>query len=337
MRVTPHGVAVIGYGRMGRRRAKAVRSSKDFQLIHIVDPDDERRLAGGRDFECNSSTSFSSALADPDLGVVFVCTPNVTHADIVRMFLEAGKHVFCEKPLCVTWEEARAIAALAKKVDCRVQIGANARYFPNVQKAKDVINSNRIGELTFGRAWIGHDGWVLKTTPWSSNYDIAGGGVLADNGHHLIDLVRWFLGDIRSVQGVRSTLVHNLDARLEDNFLGILTTERSNPVFIQASWTDWNGYLYLEVYGTQGYILVDSRGDAALTLVSTKTGQIERFDFSGMPKDSWEKETHAFLDGITRSDRFGPDATDAMAILRVTQALYESSSTGKVVNLNRLD
>ncbi|MCL4323953.1 MAG: Gfo/Idh/MocA family oxidoreductase, partial [Candidatus Thermoplasmatota archaeon] len=289
------GVAVVGCGRMGKRRAVATTSHPTSHLEVVSDTDFSRAEAVAKELGCRAVPDPLAAIDDPAVGAVFISTPNSTHAPLALRALRGGKHVFCEKPLSITVADAREMVREAESRKLSLMVGSNVRFFENVEKAKELVEHGAIGKPLFARGWIGHEGWVLKTEPWSQDPAIIGGGTLMDNGPHILDILRWLFGDVDQVSGQSFQRLHQLPPSIEDNFLATLVGQGGMPILFQASWTEWNGYFFLEAYGTEGRMAIDSRGDAALVTVVGKDKQTQAFDFSKAEKQSFKREAHEFL------------------------------------------
>jgi predicted dehydrogenase len=141
---------------------------------------------------------------DPDIDVIDICTPNHLHADTVRRALAAGKHIYCEKPLAATLEDAEEIAALAAKTDRICTVVFHNRHLCAVQRAKQLIDEGRLGRiLSFDFRYL-HNSCTdtEKNAGWKQSADVCGkGGVLYDLGSHIIDLAVLLCGKFRAVTG----------------------------------------------------------------------------------------------------------------------------------------
>ena len=147
-------------------------------------------------------TSDEKAFFDQDLDMVDICTPNALHLDQVNAAIEKGLHVYCEKPLGANLEQARQIASAARKAGVLTHTAFTMRYYPAVQQAKAILAAGALGEIYNFRAHLFHNSYMDAQRPssWRLQKDISGGGTLTDLGVHLIDLVRYFLGEAAWVQ-----------------------------------------------------------------------------------------------------------------------------------------
>src|SRR5262249_8911528 len=150
-----------------------------------------------------------------------------------------------------------ACAGLVRKAEetgVSLATGFNLRYTRAALLARDLLDRGAVGELDHVRSYHGHPGGKEFTHAWVYDRAASGGGALMDNGIHLIDLTRWFLGGVEGVTGHATNHVWH-KAGCEDNGFLLLKNPRGRVAVLQASWTEWCGYQYrLEVYGTEGFI-----------------------------------------------------------------------------------
>lgn len=334
--------AVVGCGAFGVRRVNALRSigANISGLTCLVDLDKARvgKLAeeAGAEYE----PDYLKAVKRDDVDVVVVATPNILHAPISIAALNAGKHVICEKPLARNPKEARAMVAAAKKNKVFLKTGSNLRYFSNVEKAKELIDAGTIGKPLFVRGWIGHDGKKILHS-WNVKKDLAGGGTILDNGAHILDLFRWLVGDFSDCFGFVRTL--ELPIQVEDNGMGVFKAKDGRMAFIQSSWTEWSGYMYMEVYGPKGSVIIDNRGERLVdsgkwlvsshTIHTTKEGARQVFDYSTERPQSYELELEDFIKNVSKGRQPMASGYDGMKVVEMVDSIYRSSKTGRIVKL----
>jgi predicted dehydrogenase len=321
---------ILGCGRMGQRRAEAISGIPGATVRFVSDLSFDAATALANKHSCRVVDPSNLEDFVDDIDCIVISTPNSFHKQQCLLFIENGIHVFCEKPLAVSCQEAREIAARAAEANVRFQVGSNVRHFGNVQRARDLLLGGKVGKLLFARGWIGHDGWVLKNG-WSGDPRRAGGGALLDNGCHMIDLIRWNMGEIESVLGRSATLFSREGQGVEDNFMGILNTSKGLPVMFQCSWTEWSGYLYMEFYGESGSVVIDSRLNKSLTRWRDTGGHSIEEDYSSEGAVSFRREMEAFTQAIDSRSEPSPNAGDGARVLEIIDALYESSRTNTLV------
>jgi predicted dehydrogenase len=211
-------VGLVGYKFMGKAHSNAYR-----QVAHFF-PDVPLRpvmqVLCGRDRAATETaaaqlgwreveTDWRALLARPDIGLIDISTPGDTHAPIAIAAAQAGKHVFCEKPLANTLDEARQMRAAVQQAGVVGMVNFNYRRVPAVQLAKRLIDEGRLGQIYHWRAVYLQD-WIMDPTfplVWRLNKDMAGSGTLGDLGAHIIDLARLLVGEISAVTGLTHTFI----------------------------------------------------------------------------------------------------------------------------------
>ncbi len=246
-------VGIIGCGGMGSLRAAALRRlpACSLQAVSDLDPERARAIAarGGAEVE----EDWRSLAHRADLDAIVVSTPPHLHAEMCIEALNAGKHVLCEKPLARSPEECRGVVEAAERSGRSLATGFNYRFFPSIRKAREILDSGRIGPLDHIRAYAGYSA-AEHGEAWLHDAGTMGGGTLRDNGIHLIDLTRYFLGEVAEVKGFVSGGVWDFEG-CEDNGFALLCSESGRIASLQASWTEWRGYrLRIEIYGSRGCI-----------------------------------------------------------------------------------
>src|SRR5439155_15620637 len=189
-------VGVIGYGRIGRVRAELVARRTDCLLLGVADPAGVTDVRAG----CQWFPDVRDLLRS-DVDAVFVCTPNDVTADLVVAPLEAGKHVFAEKPPGRTLADIERIRETeARHPRLRLKFGFNHREHESVRLAASLVRSGELGRLMWLRGTYGKAGGPDFERSWRSQPAIAGGGILLDQGIHMLDLFRFFAGEFPEVK-----------------------------------------------------------------------------------------------------------------------------------------
>ncbi|MDE1820494.1 MAG: Gfo/Idh/MocA family oxidoreductase [Euryarchaeota archaeon] len=328
-------VVVVGAGRMGARRAGSVASSKSATLVGVVDPVTERANDLAKKQGCASAGSLEDLTGAGDIDAVIISTPNDEHGKVAIPSLNKGRSVFCEKPLSNTLEEADGIHAAWKASGQLFRMGSNAREFGNVRKALQLAREGAIGSPAYGRGWIGFEKAIARND--ASYYDTKkiGGGVLVDVGHHIVDLGRAFLGDFDDAFGYSPTPI-STDGRvpLDTCFIGTLRRRDGRWFSLQASWQDYSGYLFLEIAGDKGSLVVDSRHNVATLDLNSPGGGRTSWDFYAEGPVSFQREMDTFLEAVrTGKDERGPSCEDGLRTLAAIRSMYASWSSGSWASL----
>ncbi len=249
-------LAQVGCGEIGAWRARAARAADGVQLVLACDVAEERARNLARQHRVDWTSDWHDAVTRPDVDVVTISTLNDTHYEIGMTALAAGKHVIIEKPLARTVEECSSLVEYARARDLRLMTGFNHRRFPPFAKAKAMLSAGAIGQLLMVRGRIGHSGGAEVENSWHTSCAVAGGGTLIDNGIHLLDLVRYYVGEVESVHGLTaSARWMSPDSGVEDLALASFRATDGVQVALTSSWIEWPGYVIaVELYGSEGYL-----------------------------------------------------------------------------------
>lgn len=308
---------------------KSIMAHPDTELICVADSDHDRARQAAAESGTGLAT-VAEAISRPDIDCVVVSVPNKYHPETVLSALGHGKHVWCEKPLARNPAEALQMVRASMASGTFLKTGSNLRYFPSVQKAKDLLDAAAIGPVLFARGWIGNGGWQLES--WYSDADAIGAGTFLDNGSHLLDIYRWFLGEPLECTGF-STTVHWRIGPLDDNTMGIFKFDGGRLASLHSSWTEWAEYMYVEVYGEQGFIRIDNRVPACVAVHGRKDGPPEVFDFTREPPQSYALEFADFVSCVHDRRKPQPSGYDGYRAVQMAHAVYESSRLGRSVSL----
>jgi predicted dehydrogenase len=324
----PPGVGIIGCGLIGRKRAAALGPAR---LVACADPAEDRARELARSAPgCRAFADPADLLRLPEVGLVIVSTTNHKLAELSEAALAAGKHVLIEKPAGRSLAELLPLEALARKARRLVRVGFNHRYHPAFLKARELVDSGAIGPLMFVRGRYGHGGRLGYEKEWRADPALSGGGELIDQGVHLIDLARWFLGDLAVAGGYAGT--YFWDMPVDDNAFLLLQTPERRTAFLHVSCTEWKNLFCFEIAGRTGKLQVDGLGGSY---------GVERLTFYKMlpemgPPDtlmweyprgdrSWALEFQDFLDDIRLGREPAAGLPAAAAAMRVVEQVYALS------------
>jgi predicted dehydrogenase len=323
-------VGIVGCGLIGQKRAGAV--ARIGRIVACTDLDSGRAhdAAGLGGAGTKILPSWSELLALSELDAVIVATPHDSLAAITRAAIEAGKHVLVEKPAARSRAELDPVIAAAERAAVRVRVGFNHRYHRAIRKARQIFESGGLGDLMYIRARYGHGGRIGYEKEWRARPEISGGGELIDQGPHLIDLARWFLGDFTDVQGFAHTFYW--DMPVEDNGFLLLKTQRRQVAFLHASCTEWKNLFSMEIYGKQGKLDISGLGGSygverlIWYRMLPEMGPPETVAWEyPMGDDSWEVETLEFLEDIRLDRAPSCGLRDAAACLDIIGRVYRES------------
>lgn len=322
------GVAIIGCGLIGTKRSKALAPAR---LVVCADLDLKRAQSLAATCPgCEATADWQAAINRPDVDIVIIATINDSLAQISLAAALAGKHVLVEKPAARNAQELDPVIAAARQTNVRVRVGFNHRYHPALQKARQLVDQGELGDLMFIRGRYGHGGRIGYDREWRANPALSGGGELLDQGVHLIDLSRWFLGDFSAVDGFAHT--YFWDMPVDDNGFMLLRTQKQQTAFLHVSCTEWKNTFSLEIYGKDAKLHLEGLGGSY---------GVERITFYKMlpqmgPPDttsweyprgdnSWALEFAEFLEDIKLGREPSAGLMDARAALQIVEKIYKES------------
>jgi len=320
-------VGIIGTGLQGRRRAESLQGFSDAQLIAVTSNLKDQATQLAEDMNCELIDDWEKLVARRDIDAVIVCTPPNCHLLMCNGALANGKHVLCEKPLGRNPEEAELITKLAEEKGLRLKCGFNHRHHPAIKQAKEWFDQGLIGEPIFIRSEYGIGGRPGYEKDWRANMEISGGGQLMDQGMHVIDLCRWFLGDFAEVTGFLQTGYWDV-APLEDNAFCLLRTKTGQVASIHVSWTQWKNLFRFEIFGKDGYITVEGLGGSygIEKAILGKRAFLEPFkevviEFRGRDT-SWEEEWREFKNAIQEKHEPMANGRDGFEAVKIAYQIY---------------
>ena len=328
--MTPVRVGIVGCGLIGRRRAAALAGAT---LTACVDVEPARAAAVAQSQPgITVASRFEDLVGSDAVDVVIVATTNDMLAPVAVAAIEAGKHVFVEKPAGRTPAEIDWIAGAAARHRRLVRVGFNHRYHPAFIEARRIIDAGTIGPLMFVRGRYGHGGRLGYEREWRADPARAGGGELIDQGVHLIDLSRCLLGPFPHVDGSAHTFFW--DTPVDDNAFLRLTTADGRVAFLHVSCTEWKNLFSLEIYGRVGKLHIEGLGGSygierlAHYQMRPEMGPPDTVIYEyPHPDRSWELEFAEFLDDIRlgRDPSAGLEA--ARSALEVVEAVYAADGS----------
>lgn len=248
----PLRIAAIGLGRLGIVHAfNLARRVPGVELELVVDVDEEVARAGGTLCDTPYATDPRAALAEPGIEAVEICTASDTHADLIVAAAQAGKAIFCEKPIALSLADADRALAAVEDAGVPLQIGFMRRYDPAYREAKRLIDEGRIGRpLTFRSASL--DGVISPSRHFLERC----GGIFVDVALHDFDLARWLMhDDVVEVHATGAVLVHEILREVDDvdNAVATLRFASGGIGMVQVSHTAIHGYdISTEVLGASG-------------------------------------------------------------------------------------
>ena len=327
------GVAIIGCGLIGQKRAQALSAARpaEARLVACADVALERanklaQTAPG----AVALADWRAAVTRDDVDIVVVATTNDVLAEISLAAVQAGKHVLVEKPAARSVREIEPVLDAAQRAGVQVRVGFNHRYHPALSKARALFEAGALGEMMFVRGRYGHGGRIGYDREWRADPKLAGGGELLDQGVHLIELARVFLGDFTQVTGYAHTYFWDMPA--DDNGFMLLRTPHQQTAFLHVSCTEWKNLFSLEIYGKQAKLHIEGLGGSygveqlAYYQMRPEMGPPDTTIWEYPRGDqSWALEFAEFTEDIRLGRPPAANLNDARAALAIVEHIYAES------------
>lgn len=322
---------VIGLGKIGKVRIKAIKKNSNFLLTKIHDP----KIQLDKKKELHVETV--QEMFESDLDAIFICAFNDVAAEYSIKAIQKGIHVFCEKPPARNIKELNLVkATLDKNPNVLLKYGFNHRSHYSVMEAKKLIDKGELGKLLWMKGTYGKAGSLDYHKNWRNYKKISGGGILIDQGIHMLDLM-FHLSDQKFA--VQHSLVSTLfwDIESEDNVFALLKSNNNVVASLHSSATQWRHKFLLEMCFENGYLNLDGilSGTRSYAPETIKYGNREFEDIThamGKPQekviwfendDSWEIEVNDFADAIKSNTKIKTGTiTDAMNALQCVEDIY---------------
>jgi len=338
-------IGVIGAGKIVRvRHLPEIQMNPDAEVGAVCDIVEARAQKMAQEYGCEAYTDYHAMLNDKSLDAIVVAATNTTHAEMTIAALQAGKHVLCEKPMATTLDGAREMITAAKMANRQLMIGHNQRLEPAHQKAKEIIQSGKIGKVLTFKSVFGHPGpeyWAIDgVKTWFYKKEITRFGVLGDLAIHKIDLLRWLLDDdFTEASAMINTLSKTYpDGNLidvEDNAACLLRTRKGVLGSVITSWSYQKEDNSTTIYGGKGVLQIYVDPDFPIIVHYDH----ERAEFHKTGKQSTNVEQvksgvmDAFVDALINKTPVPIPGIEGYKALEAVIACLESAESGKVVQI----
>ena len=324
-------VGIAGFGIVGKRRLECLQAEDGIKVTAVCDKDPEQFIGLSKDIK---SYSNHLALLEEDLDILFVCLPNNIAAEVTGYGLKNDLHVFCEKPPGRDMHDIEEVIKIEQsKPNLKLMYGFNHRYHESVIDALKIIHSNDLGKIINMRAVYGKSKLVTFNQPiWRSQRKIAGGGVLLDQGIHMVDLMRLFGGNFNQVHSFISNNFWNFD--VEDNAYALMKTDDGVVGILHSSATQWRHRFHLDINLEKGSLILGgilsgtkSYGAEMLTEVVAdpdNDGGDPREKITRYNSDpSWASEVNYFLNCIRKKCTIEKGSSDdAYKTMQLVYRIY---------------
>jgi predicted dehydrogenase len=327
------GVGIAGYGVVGKRRRLFCDQHPQLQVTAVCDQyfPNPGMMPGG--VKCFSN--YGQLLEEP-LDVLFVCLPNYLAAEVTIAGLERGLHVFCEKPPGRDVQDIeRVIAVEARHPNLVLKYGFNHRYHDSVREAMRFIKTGELGEIINLRGVYGKSKIIPFSGGWRAERRYAGGGILLDQGIHMVDLMRLFCGEFAEVKSFVSNKFWDHD--VEDNAYALMKDHQGRIAIIHSSATQWQHCFSLDIALSQGYLVLSgilsgskSYGEEKLIIGrrdEADIGTTREETVNYLEDNSWRDEIYEFAEAIFNGKRIEQGTSrDALLTMQLVYRIYQADS-----------
>jgi myo-inositol 2-dehydrogenase/D-chiro-inositol 1-dehydrogenase len=328
------GIAVLGCGRIGRLHARNLARHPRARLAAVFDVVADAAQKTATELNVPVAPNLDAVWSDAQVTAVLIATPTDTHVPLISAAVAAGKAVFCEKPVDLDLERARACWSGISRKHPQVMLGFNRRFDPSFRALHARLQAGEIGSLELA---------VITSrdpAPPPASYIRASGGLFRDMTIHDFDMARYLAGDITHVHAFGANLVDHEIGKLNDIDTCAVSLRSRAGSLVQISNSRRCAYGYdqrIEVFGSGGMLLAGNRRATSVESWSAQRTQaqdpvldffLERY------AQAYEAELDAFVSALEQGTAMSPDFGDGLEALRLAAAADESVTTGKVVALS---
>jgi dTDP-4-amino-4,6-dideoxygalactose transaminase/predicted dehydrogenase len=319
-------IGIVGCGQIGRWHLDAYRLNPKVKLIAFADTDFDKAQQFAKEVGAVPYSSHKEMIEHEALDGVSICTVPSTHREIALDLLNASVNILCEKPLAISVAEAREMVGAAEEKKLLLLTAFKFRFFEEVLKTKELLNSGSLGKILNFRLMFG--GYTDKAGSWYSQKEISGGGVIIDNACHAVDLVRYLFGEVDSVstqmrnyQNIDVEDTAKLSLSMKNGFFGTIDLSWDLPIPSKS---------YLEIYGQDGTIFLDSEG---ITYKFKTWNEWKRIPNHANVNEAFSRQTNHFAGSILNRKSTILDNEDGLKSQIVIEAAYKSAKQGRKVSV----
>lgn len=327
-------VGIAGFGIVGKRRCEYIQKNNFLKLIAVCDSNQDQFKDLNDDIK--KHTNYNDLLNEK-LDIIFICLTNDIAPEVTIKSLKKGIHVFCEKPPGRNVEDIENVIVEEKKHKGLIlKYGFNHRYHDSIILAKEKIKSGDYGDIINLNGIYGKSRIVNFDGGWRSKKEIAGGGILLDQGIHMLDLIRFFAGEFDEIKSFVSNNFWNYN--VEDNAYAIMRNNKGIVAMLNSSATLWEHKFNLRISLTKGYIELSglltstkSYGEEKLISYQHDSNKIidgyTKSEYKFLEDNSWSREIDEFVECIikNRKVKFG-SSKDALESMNLVYKIYKNDN-----------
>lgn len=326
-------VGIIGFGKMGKIRLKAIEKSQRAEVVAVYDPTPIVDISSQIEIK-----STPDAVLTASIDAVFICTPNNYIKSLTIEALNKGIHVFAEKPPGINLEETLEMQKREKEVKDKVlMFGFNHRHHGSIARMKQIIDNETLGKILWMRGRYGKEVDQKYLSDWRVDPLLSGGGIMLDQGIHMLDLFLYLGGEFDDVKSFVSNLYWKIPG-IEDNVFAIFKNNTSGLcASLHSTMTQWRYLFSLELFLEKGSLILNglktssgAYGDEILTIRENNypfvAGESKKEKQIHFKEDySWDSEIEHFFDSIEskQTPKLG-NSNDAVKLMRTIKKIYQN-------------
>ncbi len=332
-------IALVGAGNVAQiAHLPAYHKHPDVEIVALVDEDPVKCASLQEHYGiARTYEDFTKMLAKEDVDGVDICTPNYLHAPMAIAALRSGHHVLCEKPLARNATEAAKMVEMAKKSGRTLMVAMNNRFRKDVEILKTFVKRGELGDIQMVRI-----GWQRIARDWHDRDWVtdpkkSGGGALLDLGVPIMDLAIWIAGLKKPMRVTCNVFGKKGKAGVEDSACALVNFAGGSCLTLEVMWNllEPKDQSYLELYGSRGGANLHP-----LKIHKAMHGHLVNVtptldDQSNYYKQSYEAEINHFVECIQRKKKPLATGEEALSVLRILDAMYDSAAAGKEVTFNK--
>jgi len=333
----PYKVGIVGYGVVGKRRHISLNKIPDFEVTSVSDISFNSK---NKPHDLNCYQDFRDLINNEELDALFISLPNNFAAEATLLGLNKNLNVFCEKPPSKTLDELLPIKDFIKKTELKLMYGFNHRFHSSVIYAKKLIDKQELGKVINLKGTYGKSKMIsFNQTDWRTDRKKSGGGILLDQGIHMLDLMNYFAGGFNTIFSIIQNSFWNFD--VEDNAFVLMQNDKGVVAQLHSSATQWRHKFNLEITLEKGSLILGglltsskSYGEETLKIIYADPDNDK-----GNPKEelinfdediSWDEEIDTFTSAVRNSDKIENGSIDqAIEIMKLIEQIYKADPIWK--------
>jgi UDP-N-acetyl-2-amino-2-deoxyglucuronate dehydrogenase len=323
------GVAIVGLG-MGRNRARQVKETEGAELKVVVDLNAELAENVAGEMGCDWTPKLADALGRSDVDLVFLLTPSGLHAELGVAAAQAGKHVITTKPMDVSTLACDELIAAGDAAGVLVGVDYQSRYVDNNVRVAEALRQGWLGKPILGEVrfkWFRSQEYFDHGNGWRGTWAMDGGGALANQGSHLIDLLLWFMGDPVRVYGETAVMSHDIET--EDIGLAIINFASGAKGTVMGTTTfPTSVYFGAEVHGTEGGVLIEAALDGTMRVI----GEGLEEKIMGL-KNPFKNVVEDVVSALENGTQLRVDGKEGRRTVALLEQIYASAKKGEAISV----